>query len=287
MAEHEHARSQASYESAALTAELLALSADTTQGNASASPRKSDSGGGNVGQAIIARVRHLLTYDPDTGVLAWRIRRKKCRVGAPAGSLTHEGYVRVDLSGTTLQGHRIAWMITTGEMPPSRIDHINGNRADNRWCNLRAATATQNATNSDRIVQATGVWRRYGKIYSRLRHEGRVHSAGPFATEAEATAWYRATSERLRGAWEPLVSRATVPTARRRVAACLVAGLLLAGCEVRENSRPESSAAEKACRNRLAWAATRAESTAALAWENPSLVFDTPCSAIVTPERAR
>lgn len=222
MAEHETTREQATYESAALPLSYWPVSADATEGNAEALPGKSDSGGENVGQALIALVRRLLTYDPATGVLAWKVSRKKCRMGAPAGSLTHEGYVRVDLTGRTLQGHRIAWMLMTGEMPPARIDHINGDRADNRWANLRAATATQNATNSEKIAQASGVWRRYGKIYSRLRHDGRVHSAGPFATEAEATAWYRATSERLRGEWSPLVSR-NAPEGVR-AAQCLPSG---------------------------------------------------------------
>ena len=154
---------------------------------------------------VIALAARLLNYNPETGALTWKMTRRKCRAGAPAGSLTHEGYVRVDLTGRTLQGHRLAWMLMTGEMPPSRIDHINGDRADNRWSNLRAATATENAWNAER--NATGVWRRYGKVYGRIRHDGRVISAGPFATEAEATAWYHDKLATLRGAWSPLVSR--------------------------------------------------------------------------------
>ncbi len=213
MAEHDRTRSQASYESAALPLSYWPATASTVEGNASASPEKYDSDGGKVGQALLALVARLLTYDPDTGVLAWKVARRKCRVGSPAGSLTDEGYVRVDLTGRTLAGHRIAWMLQTGTMPPDRIDHINGDRADNRWRNLRAATATENAWNSERSANATGVWRRYGKIYGRIRHDGKVISAGPFASEAECTAWYQGKLATLRGAFSPLVARMALPLA--------------------------------------------------------------------------
>ena len=168
-------------------------------------PTESAGVGGDIG--VVALVQRLLNYNPTSGVLSWKIARRKCRAGAPAGSLTHEGYVRVDLSGRTLAGHRIAWMLQTGEMPPARIDHINGDRADNRWSNLRAVSATQNAWNSEQATNATGVWMRYGKIYGRIRHAGKVISAGPFATQAECTAWYRDKLTTLRGAFSPLVTR--------------------------------------------------------------------------------
>jgi len=42
-----------------------------------------------------------------------------------------------------------------------------------------------------------------GKIYARIRHAGSRISAGPFATKAEASAWYHAKAAELRGAFVP------------------------------------------------------------------------------------
>lgn len=155
--------------------------------------------GGDVG--VIALAARLLNYNPETGDLTWKVSRRKCRAGAVVGTRTPEGYVATGLGGRAQMAHRVAWMLMTGEMPPARVDHINGNRSDNRWCNLRAASDHENAWNSLRSANATGVWRRYGRIHGRIRHMGRVYTAGPFQTEAECTAWYRAKERELRGEW--------------------------------------------------------------------------------------
>lgn len=94
------------------------------------------------------RVRELLSYDPETGVLTWRVTRGRM---APAGSIAGtngiHGYRQLIICGERHKSHRVAWLITHGEWPAGDIDHINGIRDDNRLCNLRVVTRAQNMQN--------------------------------------------------------------------------------------------------------------------------------------------
>ncbi len=101
-----------------------------------------------INQPIHATLRERLAYDPITGDLTWRTRVKGAKVGAVVGCVCPvSGYRRVYILGRRLAVHRIAWLLTTGEWPASLIDHINGDRADNRLANLREADWHINAQN--------------------------------------------------------------------------------------------------------------------------------------------
>ena len=101
----------------------------------------------------LERLREALRYDPETGLLTWLIPGDanggggRRWVGKTAGSLKPSGYVCINLDRTRYRAHRLAWMLMTGSPPPDHIDHINGDRSDNRWANLRVATYQQNAAN--------------------------------------------------------------------------------------------------------------------------------------------
>lgn len=57
------------------------------------------------------------------------------------------GYWAVGIDGRNYYHHRLAFLFMTGEWPAHHVDHINGDRADNRWCNLRSCTPTVNQQN--------------------------------------------------------------------------------------------------------------------------------------------
>ena len=88
-------------------------------------------------------VRLRLTYDPETGIVRWRDGRCKGRL---AGSLSH-GYLNIGLAGRRYLLHRVVWLWMTGQWPTLELDHINGLRWDNRWCNLREVSHIQNCSN--------------------------------------------------------------------------------------------------------------------------------------------
>lgn len=94
-------------------------------------------------------LREIFGYDPETGAL-WFLDVRVVGLRIVATSHAHrDGYRIVRLPGTRrwLRAHRIVWKWMTGEDPVGDVDHINGDKADNRWENLRLATRSQNMAN--------------------------------------------------------------------------------------------------------------------------------------------
>lgn len=58
-----------------------------------------------------------------------------------------DGYKRCSILKKYFQLHRLIWLYMTGEWPKGEIDHINGDRSDNRWCNLRDVSHKENSIN--------------------------------------------------------------------------------------------------------------------------------------------
>lgn len=85
----------------------------------------------------------LISYNPADGLFTWSVSRGKAKKGDIAGRLTDDGYIRIGLYGRQYSAHRLAWEISTGVAPREEIEHINGNRSDNRIANLRETTAAQ------------------------------------------------------------------------------------------------------------------------------------------------
>lgn len=157
-----------------------------------------------------ALIAESFDYDQDTGELSWKATPwvPSHRVGAFPTVTTACGYLTVKIAGKTLPAHRVAYVLMTGGFPPNGqvIDHINGNKTDNRWCNLRACTRAQNGQNALGLVPNNssgfrGVYwdKRFSKWKANIRAFGKRYSLGSFDNKEDAIAARLEASARLHG----------------------------------------------------------------------------------------
>jgi hypothetical protein len=147
----------------------------------------------------ISDLKEWLDYDPLTGIF----RRKKTprnhiAAGSVAGTPGRHGYIGVRVKGPKYMAHRLAWLWVHGEWPLLLIDHIDGNKSNNRIENLRLVTNGQNAFNrGSRKGTLTlpapsrisgGVSRE--RFRARIVIDGKNIHLGSFDTEAEAKACF-------------------------------------------------------------------------------------------------
>ena len=126
-------------------------------------------------------LKEHFNYDPETGV----ITRITGRYAGPIERREPNGYIIVGFRNAQLKGHRVAWKLHTGNEPPEEIDHVNRNRSDNRWANLRGCTSRENRLNSSYKKAGKlppGVQREKGRFYVQHRYGVK----GGFATAEEA-----------------------------------------------------------------------------------------------------
>lgn len=136
-----------------------------------------------------AYLREVMNYDPETGEFTWTKKRRSIRVGDPCGRVNIWGYREIGVCSKLYPAHRLAFLYMTGRWPEPYVDHINRVRSDNRWCNLREATASENSANGSLrgnntsglmgVVwdKARSKWRAQIRINGRKTNLGRFHSA--------------------------------------------------------------------------------------------------------------
>jgi hypothetical protein len=95
-----------------------------------------------------ATLKELLHYDPDTGVFTWiKTTSNRVKIGDRVGNVMKAGYIEARILGKRTYLHRLAHLYMTGKWPEGDVDHINGDRADNRWHNLRDVSRRTNLQN--------------------------------------------------------------------------------------------------------------------------------------------
>lgn len=142
-----------------------------------------------------ADANELLRYDSITGLFFWRVDRSAgVRAGDRTGTRHYSGYIHLCIHRHSYLAHRVAWLLSYGQTPETQIDHVNGNRSDNRLCNLRSATRFQNGQNtrlsSINTTGFKGVIRHRGKYRADIRVQRKRIHLGYFETADAAYAAY-------------------------------------------------------------------------------------------------
>jgi len=110
-----------------------------------------------------SHLKKILNYCPNTGAFTQISRTsQRVQIGDSPGHVSKkDGYIRICFNGRYYLAHRLAFLYMKGAFPLNSCDHINHIRDDNRWCNLREATNSQNSRNAslrcDNITGITGV----------------------------------------------------------------------------------------------------------------------------------
>lgn len=166
--------------------------------------------------------RELLDYDPETGAFTWRVsRRGRARAGSQAGYVVPRGYRSISINNCDYRAHRIAWLIHYGEWPEGEIDHVNGNRSDNRLSNLRVVTHQEQMKNRGMHRNNTsgviGVcWHKArNKWMAQIRVAGKLRDLGCFTDLSDAIA-ARKEAEQQHGYHSNHGKRPGIPNPRDR-----------------------------------------------------------------------
>ena len=150
-----------------------------------------------------SNVLDLLQYEADSGRLFWKSRPVEYFLSERAAKAWNarwasaEAFTAVGANGykygaifnQSMLAHRVVWLLMHGCWPEIDIDHINGNRSDNRAANLRAATRAENMQN---VADVRGVRRNHvGRFVAAIQVNGARFHLGSFATEEEASIAYQ------------------------------------------------------------------------------------------------
>jgi len=138
-------------------------------------------------------LREQLFYHHETGLFFWRHGSEKRR-STPISTRDNRGYVKVRVNGRLYSAHRLAWLYMTGKWPLYQIDHIDLDKGNNAWSNLRKATGSQNQYNRPRTRRNKtgfkGVHFAANGYVAAIRYDGKQYTLGTFATAEEAFAVY-------------------------------------------------------------------------------------------------
>lgn len=152
------------------------------------------------------RLKQLLHYDPVTGVFTRIQSNRSDRLNQQTGSRNTNGHIQIRIDGKLYVAHRLAWLYVNGQFPINQLDHIDGDKTNNKFGNLRTATNKQNQENVPIQVNNTSGHR--GVCFEKTRrgskkfgayvgHNGKQIRVGLFATVDEAAIAARIARDQL------------------------------------------------------------------------------------------
>lgn len=150
------------------------------------------------------RLCELLSYDKESGILRWRMKRGSKLAGAEAGCRDETtGYLRLRIDRVAYWAHRVIWKMMTGFDPVALVDHKDRDNANNSWGNLREANKADNQRNcknhSTNTSGAKGIRLENGKWRAKISLNNKTIHIGSFDSLADAVRARSEVAMRLHG----------------------------------------------------------------------------------------
>ena len=158
----------------------------------------------NHGEEVYEEAMKRFDYNPLTGDIIYIENTRRNKIGDVAGSGNGYGYLVIDvpLLDKKIRAHRLAFYIMEGYLP-EQVDHMDGDRRNNKWLNLRGCIRSENNTNlgmrSDNTSGYRGVSKCEGKWRGSVMISGKHYREAGFATIDLANDWVVAKSKELYG----------------------------------------------------------------------------------------
>lgn len=162
---------------------------------------------------VFNKLREVLEYDKNTGIFTWKkdIYRGKqtCKnilvaKGDRAGCLDRDGYRYIKYNYKKYSEHRLAYMFTYDKIP-TFVDHIDGNKQNNKIDNLRECSRVQNGQNRSKMANNTTGYKgvhydkRYNKYAAQIRNNKRLEWLGYYENSEDAAKAYNNRAVKIFG----------------------------------------------------------------------------------------
>ncbi|MCW7467541.1 HNH endonuclease [Leptospira levettii] len=141
-------------------------------------------------------IEKYLFINAETGEVKWKKNPKNQSSDGLAGSIGCDGYRELKLEGKRYKIHRLIWLYCMGSFPQKRLDHINGNRSDNRISNLREVTQGENCRNRE---IRKGYYLDNGRYKAQICLNGKQKHLGRYDTPEEARQAYLKAKVKVHG----------------------------------------------------------------------------------------
>lgn len=141
----------------------------------------------------LEQLKELFTYDPEVGHFVRNVGRsgRRAHAGAVAGAPNKKGHLYINIGSKKYAAHRLAWFYVCGNWPSGVIDHINGNKVDNRIANLRDVDSCINqqnrrSANKSNTLGVLGVCKDKNSYVAAISIDGISKRLGSFKTADDA-----------------------------------------------------------------------------------------------------
>jgi hypothetical protein len=151
------------------------------------------------------RILEVLEYNQETGAFTWKVSPMgRIKIGQQAGSINTNGHRQIRIDGMYFLAHRLVWFYVKKVWPSEEIDHIDLDKDNNSFRNLREANRSENCRNRSPNTNTSGykgvIWHR-GQWQAQIKHQGKCLHLGGFDDPATAHEAYKAASKELHGAF--------------------------------------------------------------------------------------